>query len=210
MQCGLPFATQAEAGRACRACTAAPPPWGQARGAVMYDDAARALVLPLKYADRTEIAATLALHMQRAGSELLASAELLVPVPLHRSRLLHRRYNQAALLAASLSRRTGVRSLPDALQRSRATESLGALSAARRAEMLLGTISVRAYRRDAVAGRRVVLVDDVLTSGATARICTTALLDAGAANVDVLVASRVADPRREAANADGDAELDHD
>ncbi len=176
----------------------------------MYDDAARALVLPLKYADRTEIAATLALHMQRAGGELLASAELLVPVPLHRSRLLHRRYNQAALLAASLSRRTGVPSLPDALQRSRATGSLGALSAARRAEVLLGAISVRAHRREAVAGRRVVLVDDVLTSGATAGICTTALLDAGAANVDVLVASRVADPRREAADADGDAELDHD
>ncbi len=196
-RCGLPFASQAEAGplRLCRSCTDAPPPWGRARAAMLYDAAARALILPFKHADRQENAATLALHMHRAGAALLAGADLLVPVPLHRRRLLQRRYNQAALLAGRLARRTGLPSVPDLLTRSRATPRLGERSAADRAALLQGAIGVRPGRAPLLPGRRVVLVDDVLTSGATARACVAALLDAGAANVDVLVASRVADPR---------------
>ncbi len=192
-RCGLPFALQGEA--VCPACQADPPPWGEARAALMYDKASQALILPFKHADRTEIAATLALHMQRAGAALLARADLLVPVPLHRWRLLRRRYNQSALLAASLARRTGVRSVPDALRRVRITQSLAQLPAAKRAAWLRGAIAIRPGRAEAVQGRRVLLIDDVLTSGATARACTRALLDAGASSIDVLVASRVADPR---------------
>ncbi len=194
--CGLPFAIQGEI--ICATCQANPPPWQEARAALVYDGASRGLILTFKNADRTELAGTLALHMERAGADLLAQADLLVPVPLHRWRLLRRRYNQSALLAAALARRTGRPTLPDALRRSRATRSLGGLPAAERAALLTGAITVRPGRTAALAGRRVLLIDDVLTSGATARACTLALLEAGAARIDVLVASRVADPRLEA------------
>lgn len=173
----------------CADCAAVPPPWGEARAALTYDAQSRRMLLPFKHADRPELAQALARMMARAGTALLARADLLVPVPLHRGRLLSRRYNQSALLAQALSRLSGVRCLPDALRRTRATVSLGELSAAARARMLDGAIA--AHRPVMIAGRHVVLVDDVLTSGATARACTAALLDAGAAGVDVLVAARV-------------------
>lgn len=213
-RCGLPFATAAEAhpARTCGHCEKAPPEWGQARAALLYDAAAKDLILPFKHADRGEIASVLALHMHRAGAALLARADYLVPVPLHRWRLLHRRYNQAALLAHALGRRAGVPVMADGLRRTHATGFLGGYSAAERAEMLLGTIVVRQQRRGRIAGARIVLIDDVLTSGATANTCARALLDAGVANVDVLVASRVPDPRRSGltgrSGADGDAAAD--
>ena len=196
--CGLPFPST-RAKPLCETCIAAPPPWGQARAALLYDAGSKALILPFKHAGREENAATLALHMLRAGKTLLVGAELLVPVPLHRSRLLARRYNQAALLAHALARRTGIRDLPDALLRIRATAPLGIRTAAKRAALLDGAIAVRPGRQSAIAGRRLVLIDDVMTSGATARACAGALLDAGAHSVDVLVASRVADPQRDRA-----------
>ncbi len=197
-RCGIPFATQAEAGaaRMCQSCSTAPPLWHQARAAFLYNEAAKNLILPFKHDDRGDLAAVIALHMHRAGAALLARADLLVPVPLHRSRLLHRRFNQAAILAHELGRRTNLPVLPDGLQRTHATTPLGGLSAAERAETLRGTIAARKTRRASIAGRRIVLVDDVLTSGATASACALALLDAGAANIDVLVASRVPNPGR--------------
>jgi ComF family protein len=176
-------------GLVCAPCAAHPPPWGEARAALAYDAQSRRLVLGLKHADRTELAAALAQMMARAGAALLARADLLVPVPLHRLRLLGRRYNQSALLARALSRRSFVPCAAMALRRVRATAPLGDLSAAARARVLEGAIAVR--HPAAVAGRHVLLVDDVLTSGATARACTHALLGAGAAGVDVLVAARV-------------------
>jgi ComF family protein len=195
--CGLPFASMAQGGPRgmCPTCEAAPPPWGQARAALLYEAAARGLILKLKHADRQENAAVLARQMARVGQELLRHADILVPVPLHRWRMFRRGFNQAALLARELAIRGGPVPLLDGLRRNRRTRSLGALSAAARAQELRGAIEVRASRAATIQGRRVVLVDDVMTSGATARVCTHALLDAGAANVDVLVASRVADPR---------------
>jgi ComF family protein len=172
----------------CEDCAADPPPWGEARAALAYDAQARRLVLPLKHADRTELAPALARMMARAGAELLARAEVIVPVPLHRFRLLHRRYNQAALLAGALARQARLAHQPDALRRVRATQALGEMAAAERRAALAGAIAVR--RPAAVAGRRVLLVDDVLTTGATARACTLALLAAGATGVDVLVVAR--------------------
>ena len=197
LHCGLPFASRAAAGtaRICATCTAAPPPWARARAAMLYDTASRALILPFKHADQIEIARTLAMHMHRAGAALLAGADLLVPVPLHRWRLLRRRYNQSALLAQDLSRRTGIPVSLDMLVRLKPTRFLSQMPGSARARALSGAIAVRPVRLPLVTGRRIVLIDDVLTSGATAGACTRALLDAGAANVDVLVASRVADPR---------------
>ena len=195
--CGVPFATAGQGGveRLCPGCRAHPAPWGQARAALAYDGAAKRLILPFKHADRPELARALAPMMARAGAALLRRAELLVPVPLHRSRLFARRYNQAALLAQMLSRRSGVPAVPDLLRRVRATVSLGELNATARAEAVDGAFAVRASRSARVAGRRVLLVDDVMTTGATATACTDILLAAGAAGVDVLVAARVPDPR---------------
>jgi len=193
LSCGVPFVHAPHGTMVCDACAIDPPPWGEARAALAYDAQSRRLVLGFKHGDRTELAAALARMMARAGAALLGRAEVLVPVPLHRRRLLARRFNQSALLARALGRLSGVPVAADALRRVRATAPLGELSAGARARMLDGAIAVR--RPAGVAGRHVLLVDDVLTSGATARACTAALLAAGAAGVDVLVAARVRSPR---------------
>lgn len=179
----------------CADCLSARPVWRRARAALRYDEQARRLILPLKHADRLELARPLAAMMVRAGAALLREAEVIVPVPLHRRRLLSRRYNQAALLARSLALLSGRPAIPDALRRTRATVSLGHLGRFERQAAVSGAFAVRPSRRTAVAERRVLLVDDVLTSGATADACATALLGAGAASVDVLVAARVPDRR---------------
>jgi ComF family protein len=194
-RCGAPFARPAGREPVCAECRAVPPPWEQARAALRYDAQARRIVLPLKYADRPELAAALAPLMQRAGQSLLRRCDAIVPVPLHRARLLARRFNQAALLAQALGRLAGKPTLLDALRRTRRTAPLADLPAAERAREVADAFAVRARRMEALRGRRVLLVDDILTSGATARACAVALLAAGAAGVDVLVAARVADPR---------------
>jgi len=166
-----------------------------ARAALRYDARARRIVLPFKHADRLEMVHGLVPMMARSGAALLDRADVLVPVPLHRRRLLSRRYNQAAVLARALGRVAGRPVLLDALVRQRPTVSLGELSATERAAMVAGAIMVRASRHGALAGRRVLLIDDVMTSGATANECARVLRTAGAAAVDVLVAARVPDPR---------------
>jgi ComF family protein len=200
-RCGIPFAaaaqghTQDEATALCRSCLASPPQFGRARAPLRYDDRGRRLILPLKHADRPELAAVLAPHMARAGASLLRQADLLVPVPLHRRRLLRRRYNQAALLATAVGRIAGVPTLLDGLVRRRATVSLDAKSAAERAAAVRDAFALRPTRTGLLAGRSVVLIDDVMTSGATANACAAVLLAGGARSVDVLVAARVPDPR---------------
>ena len=168
--CGLPFASAAQGGLAgvCLTCMAHPPAWGEARAALVYDAAARRLILPFKHADRQDLADVLGRHMARAGRALLARADVLVPVPLHRWRLFRRGFNQAGLLARGLMRQGGYEVLPDALRRVRRTPTLGPLSAVERARMMQGAFAVRACRAPRLRGARVVLVDDVMTSGATA------------------------------------------
>jgi ComF family protein len=191
--CGVPFAHPGQGGAdgLCPGCRDQPPAYTAARAALRYDDGAKRLILPFKHGDRTEFAAPLAAWMARAGSELLARADLIAPVPLHWRRLVARRYNQAALLASRLARLSGRPCMPDLLRRTRPTPSLGERGAAERAAVLDGAFAVRGR----VAGRRVLVVDDVMTSGATAESCARALLVAGAAAVDVLAAARVPDPR---------------
>ena len=195
--CGVPFTTIAQGGpdRLCPGCRAASPAFGRARAALRYDGHAQRLILPFKHADRTEMARALAPMMARAGAALLREADLLVPVPLHRSRLLQRRYNQAALLARALARLTRVPALPDGMIRLRRTAPLGDRSAAERHAEVMDAFGVRPSRAARIQGRRVLLIDDVMTSGATANACAAALNAAGAASVDVLVAARVPDPR---------------
>src|SRR5579863_10372715 len=169
-RCGVPFANAGLGGATglCPACEAMPPVFRRARAALRYDAQARRLILPLKHGDRQELAGTLAPHMARAGAQLLRDSDVLVPVPLHRARLFHRRYNQAALLAKAVGRIAERPCLPDALLRQRATESLGEKSAAERAIEVAGAFTVRQSRAAQLAGKRVLLVDDVMTSGATA------------------------------------------
>lgn len=195
--CGVPFGHAGQAGRdsVCPRCLEHPPPWRCARAALQYDVHSRRIILALKHGDRTELAAPLGAMMARAGAALLAEAEIIVPVPLHPQRLRARRYNQAALLARAVGRIGGVSVGVDILVRTRATSPLGELSAEQREVMVAGAFGVRLGSGVRIHGRRVLLVDDVLTSGATARGCVQALIGAGAARVDVLAAARVPDPR---------------
>lgn len=199
--CGIPFlhAGQGEpalgGGLICPRCAETPPVYARARAAYLYDAGAKRLLLPFKYAGRTELALPLARQMAHAGRELLAEADLLLPVPLHRRRLLSRGYNQAGLLAARLSRLGGVPWAPDLLRRARATTALARHGAAERAALLEGAFRLAPGGAARVAGRRLLLVDDVLTSGATASACAAVLMAAGAARVEVLAAARVPDPR---------------
>ncbi|HET6308561.1 MAG TPA: double zinc ribbon domain-containing protein [Rhodopila sp.] len=198
LRCGVPFASAEQGGpeRLCPACREHPPVFRHARAALRYDDQARRLILPLKHGDRLELAAILAPMMLRAGARLLAhGGEVLVPVPLHRRRLFHRRYNQAAVLAFAVGRLSGRPVVPDALVRTRRTAPLGDKSPEERAREVAGSFALRRSRADRIAGRSVLLVDDVITSGATANACAAVLLAAGALTVDVLAAARVPDPR---------------
>ena len=171
-----------------------PPAYNRARAAVRFDEISRALVHALKYGDRLDLAPMMGRWLGHAGHELLADADALVPVPLHWRRNWARRFNQSAMLAAAVSTTSGVPVAAGALKRVKATVQQVGLSRTERATNVQGAFRVPPEGKAAVVGRRLIVVDDVLTSGATAEGCARALLRAGAANVDVLVFARVADP----------------
>lgn len=171
-----------------------PPPYERARAAVLYDDVARRLVHGLKYRDHHDLARVMARAMVRAGGELLAQADLIAPVPLHRGRLWTRRFNQSALLTREVARLGGVAMVPDLLARVRATRRQVGLSAEARRRNVAGAFRVVDERAAGLAGQNVVLVDDVLTTGATVEGCARILRRAGAARVDVLLFALVAQP----------------
>jgi ComF family protein len=189
---GTPFAQDLGAGLLSPEAIADPPVYRRARAVARFDDGpVRALVHALKYGDRAEIARPLGRWMARAGAELLADADLIVPVPLHRLRLITRRFNQAAALAQSISAASGVATDLLALGRVKSTPPQVGLSKLQRAGNVQGAFQVSDAAQIRVSGRRILLVDDVLTSGATTNAAARALLRAGAAQVDVLVFARV-------------------
>ncbi len=188
---GIPFSYDLGAGALSAEAIADPPPFDRCRAVVAFDGVGRDLVHGLKYRDRLELARWMASWMVRAGSEVTDTADMIVPVPLHTRRLWRRRYNQSALLARAVAEAAGKPFDAIVLKRIRATEQQVGLSADARDRNVRGAFRVAQADRPAVAGRRVLLVDDVYTTGATAKACTRALLRAGAVGVDVLVFARV-------------------
>ncbi len=193
--CGYPFAFDTGPEALCGACAREAPAYDRARFVMRYDEASRRLVLGFKHGDRLEGASSFALWIARAGRELLAGADLIAPVPLHPIRLFTRRYNQAALLAQALAKATGVPAEPGLLLRRRHTPPQGRFGAAARQRNVAGAFAVAPRHRAALAGRRVLLVDDVMTTGATVSACARVLRRQGAAGVDVLVLARVIRPQ---------------
>jgi ComF family protein len=193
---GIPFVYDPGPGLLSMEAIADPPAYARARAAVRYDDVARTLVHALKYQDRTDLAPAMGRWMARAGEELLSQADVLVPVPLHWRRGWSRRYNQSGALARVLEKQTGVPVARNALRRIRPTQQQIGLSRSQRAANVQGAFRVLPEQAHEIQGRHVVLVDDVLTSGATTDACARALLRARAAQVDVLVFARVVDPHK--------------
>lgn len=186
--CGLPFVHPMGEGAVCGACAGRPPHWDRARAVMRYDRHSRGLVLSLKHGDRTHLARSLGRWMRRSGREVLDGADLLVPVPLHWTRLFARRCNQAALLAHAIRSAGGPPVAPDWLVRRRRTPSQGRLGPLARERNVRGAFALRQGR--SVAGKRLVLIDDVMTTGATADECARVLRRAGAGWIGVLTLAR--------------------
>ncbi len=198
--CGVPFSFDFGAGALCGACSRERPQFDRARAVLRYDDLGRRLVVAFKHGDRTHGAPTFGRWLARVGSDLIADSDMIAPVPLHRLRLLRRRFNQSAMLAQAVCRSPTGQTLqfaPDLLQRRRHTPSQAGLNAVQRRRNVRNAFAVTRRRVAQLEGRRILLVDDVFTTGATVSECARVLRRAGASAVDVLTLARVDAPRGE-------------
>jgi ComF family protein len=193
--CGFPFEFDPGVGAICAGCQAHPPAFARALAVLRYDPASRDPILALKRADRLDLVPAFARWLERAGGPLLAESDVIVPVPLHWSRLWQRRYNQSALLGRKLAALSGVPCDTQVLKRMRATKSQGEMPSAKaRRRNVRGAFRVNPSRQNAVRGRSVLLLDDVYTTGSTLEACARELQRAGAAKVLVLTVARVVRP----------------
>lgn len=192
--CGLPLPGLAEEGERvdCDDCLRQRPPWTRGRAALLYEGGARRLILQFKHGDRLDLARPLGVWLHHAAEPLLRPGLLVAPVPLHWTRLARRRYNQSALLAGELARHADLRQIPDLLQRIRRTPSQEGRSRAERAANMQAAFRVAPRHAGRLQGASVLLVDDVMTSGATLAAASETLLLAGASEVSVAVLARVA------------------
>ncbi len=189
-RCGRPFDFALGGHAACGACLREPPVYAQARAVFRYDAGSKKLIAAYKYHDQTYRSGTYARWMRQAGAEIIPHCDAVVPVPLHKRRFLKRRYNQAALLAQAIAREENLAYWPGMLARVRATRPQAGLTRAQRRLNVRGAFRVPKKRKEALRGRNILLIDDVMTSGVTARQCSRALLRAGAGNVYVLTLAR--------------------
>lgn len=192
--CGFPFAHEMPAGMVCGSCHRHPPAFDQAKAAIGYDSKSRPVILSFKYGERTQGLKTLAGWLKIAGAELLEEADVIIPVPLHPRRLFKRRFNQSALLAHALGDASAKAVDVFSLKRRKNTRSQGGLNARQRHQNVKAAFLVPADKRPHIKGKRVVLIDDVMTTGATVENCTKALKAAGAKKVFVLTLARVVEP----------------
>lgn len=191
--CGAPVQVAASGQTViCDGCLQHPPAWDRGRAAMLYEGTGRRIVLALKHGDRLDLVRPLAAWMASAGAEMIAGAEVIAPVPLHWTRLARRRFNQSAELARQRPLRGDARLIPDLLIRQRRTQAQEGMSRDTRFQTQAGAFAVRPRHIPAIAGRTVLLIDDVMTSGATLSACAETLRAAGAETVNVLVAARVA------------------
>lgn len=193
-QCGEPFEIQLEQGSICVSCLDNPPDFTLSRSAMMYNDAARAMILSFKHGDKLHIAKNFTPWLVNAGRDIWPHVDVIVPVPLHYWRLLKRRYNQAAIIADHMGREKSLPVIKNALIRMRYTVSQGHKKRKDRQDNVAGAFAVRPKRRSLIEGKSVLLIDDVQTTGATLNECTKILLENGASAVHILTVARVAAP----------------
>ncbi len=189
--CGIPFEYASAPGARCGACLAEPPVFTEARAPLSYDDESKALIIPFKASDRTDYAPAFARLMRQAAGDILQKSEVIVPVPLHPWRLFARRYNQAALLALAIGKVSDKEIRLQTLIRAKRTPSQGLLHRSERQRNVANAFRVKPSQKKHIAGKNVLLIDDVLTTGATANACAKTLLKAGAKEVRVLALARV-------------------
>jgi len=192
--CGVPLPGEEEEGQVvhCDACLKIARPWRRGRAALLYKDNGRNMVLALKHSDRHDVVRPAALWMARAARPLLVKDMLIAPVPLHWARMLRRRFNQSALLAQAVAIETALAYCPDLLIRPRRTRPLEKMGFDARYQTLDGAITTHAKRKHRLAGRHVLIVDDVMTSGATFSAAAQACFSSGAKDVSILALARVA------------------
>jgi len=189
--CGVPFPFDPGKDVLCTKCLAEKPVYDHARAAFVYNEFSRSMILSLKHGDRTDGVRTYASWMARAVAESLSDCDMVIPVPLHYSRLHSRRFNQSGLLAQSLARQTGLSFVPDLLKRRRRTPSQKGRDLQARRRNVRGAFDVSARWVPALQDSSILVVDDVLTTGATVDACASALKQAGAGKVDVVTLARV-------------------
>lgn len=186
-KCGKPLPYK-EA-KICAACLQKPPIYHRAISVLKYNETSKALILPFKHADYIELTPLLAQWMSNRGKNLILDCDYLIPVPLHITRLFKRKYNQSALLAKEIARVYHKGYLPSILIRTKHTESQGHMGAKQRKENLKNAFKVRNTNK--IKGKKILIIDDVMTTGATVNECTKTLIKAGAQSVDILTLARV-------------------
>ncbi len=190
-RCGVPFSADYGDNIECPSCIAEPLAFDRARAATVYDDASHKLIVGFKHSDRTELAPIFGQWLLRAGRDLITPQSILTPAPLHPRRLLARRYNQSAILAKWVANYSGAPFAPALLTRTRATPPQKNLSASARKRNVAGAFAVSEKAANLITNAHIVLIDDVLTTGATLSACARTLKKAGAARVDALLLARV-------------------
>lgn len=188
--CGLPFEYKMGEDALCGECMRERPAYSCSRAAFKYDEHSKQLILKLKYQDQGWLAPVYANWLAKAGAELIAASDMILPVPLHYWRFVGRRYNQAGLLSQALAKICELPAHPDALRRMRRTPPQTGLTRKQRADNVRGAFSVNPRYADKIKNKNILLIDDVMTTGSTINSCTKTLLKEGASNVNILTLAR--------------------